>query len=261
MTIPMLTRRAIEQVRETNDWVQRNKRNPPPSPENHAAVHGNCVGVLLQDIWGDQSGPMQLLQAIPDNYSLEVAVAGENPIEGSAFKLQFLGTTPASPTGVVLGTSARIPSLSTAEQMQTILRNSLNYADISVQLGNPYRATSLVVYPRPQPELDLDKLLAYTGVWLISFSGAITQQYQTIFAQVIEDPTAFMKGVSTAVTQPTKTVLSGTTVIVHDIFCRPRDYPWRIGERAVCIPIQGRGLGIIASSYRDMTSIPYAVPQ
>lgn len=255
--IPIFTRQAIKDIQQTNAWVSGYRRDKSAKPQNFADIRGNCMGVLLQDIWGNQTGAMQLTSVVRSRHSMEIAVAGQNPIADSNFRIRFIGTTETDTVGTSIGV-VRVQSIATADEMQTEIRSGLAYWDVDVSLGNPYKAAALVEYPRAQPEINIAELLAYVGVWIITFRGPIIERYQTIFAQIEQDSGAFMKGLATVVTQPTQMVLSGTVEEVHDLFCRPRDYPWRIGETAVCVPIQGLGLGIIASSYRDMTSVTYA---
>lgn len=216
-------------------------------------------------------GVAELIARIPDIYAFRVDIVGQNPTEQSAFKLLVSGTDSLGASTELFET-APIPSVSTADEIRTILLTAalgmslpIKRTDIEVRLGNPVSVINPVLLTPAslQPELDVsdpDNIESYVGSWYIRFTGALTTNYSSITAEVVQDTSAFMRGVSAVVTQPTTDMPSGETTIFHDVINRPYNFPWRIGTTCIATYFIGIGMGIIGSDFRNLESVVLSAP-
>lgn len=263
------------------DWAERQMgggsfEEPAPSQRSPQPIRG----FLLQNIYGNGTGAMALAYRSTIANATRISVLGTNYTAGSSFKLQLVGTlagvSNAQPQ--VIATSIAIPVNTDAPTLQGILLRATQGAnlpvatqDLQVGLGNPLSSAFLVLSadPASQPEIVLPTTNSqptnnpgpdpqtYIGVWVITITGALAQQYVNLNYQILQDTNAFMRGLSFVVAQETID-LPGTTVqVVTDILNRPPDYPWRAGSLCVAIPFLGLGYGIVASDFREqIVSIP-----
>lgn len=243
----LLTASALEQVAETVRWANMVRGHSPETPNAFTPqqILQPVRGILLQDVFGGGSGYADLVQRVPVPFSFEIGIAGENPIPDSSFKIRLHGER--KDDTVALCTTDPIPAESTASEMQAALVAACRSASVSVQpenisvgIGNPVSVAGED---------------AYTGCWVVTFSGNLTNRYKAIYAEIVQDGTAFMRGLSTAVTYPTRDVPSGHHEVFHDLINRPADYPWKAGTLCVASYFLGIGYGIILSNYKDMTAV------
>ena len=222
-------------------------------------------GYLLQNVYGNGTGAMQLAYRSQSKYASLLAIIGTNFVANSQFKLLVSGTsTSGSPSGGELFTTQAIDVESTADELKTKLLLAaqaaslpVNGNDISVSLGNPMSSANLIIPPEgPPPEITVsppDDPKSYVGVWLINFTGALARQYSEITVEVVQDTSAFMRGLSTVISRPVVD-LPGTVIKpVFDVMNRPIDYPWMAGSLCGAINYPDLGYGIIWSDFRNQT--------
>ncbi len=244
----LLTASALDKVAETVNWVNMARGHlSPETPEGMSPqqILGPVRGILLQDVYGGGSGYADLVYRAPVPYSFEIGIAGENPIADSSFKLRLHGER--KDDTVALCTTAAIPAESTAAEMQAAILAACRAASLSVQQEN-----ILVGIGNP---VSVAGENSYAGCWVVTFNGTLTNKYKAIYAEIVQDGSAFMRGLSTVVTYPTRDVPSGHHEIFHHVINRPADYPWKAGTTCVAQYFLGIGYGIILSNYKDMTAV------
>lgn len=278
MSIPAFTKSAEQRISKAVHWVERQATDDSTPPVPNTPVNPPAIcGYLLQNIYGNGYGLMQLIYRSPIFNTTKLDLIGTNFVFGSAFKLQLwgqlVGGDPLSPNPMVmLYQSVPISVACTADQMQVGLTLGAQSAglpvgnkDIYVSLGNPTSSPDLVLWTNPslQPEIipptQANPVPAsFVGSWCITFTGPLTGQYDNLSFRVFEDTQAFLKGLSFVTSQVTQDLPGAVNRIVTDFHNRPPDYPWRAGSIccALLMPNIG-GYGIISSDYREQTiSIP-----
>lgn len=276
MAIPVYDLRSRQRINDGIIWTenQRGLVHGEPHPAHHnQQVAPQIRGYLLQNVYGNGSGAMQLAYRSASKFASSLSIIGTNYVESSQFKLKLSGVpvSGTSPAFVELFTTQAIDVDSTSEELKTKLllaAQSMSLPvqrnDITVSLGNPMSSTDFVI-PIDQdlaPEIvlsDIEDPKAYIGVWLIEFSGVLTQQYSILTIEVVQDTTAFMRGLSAIVSRPVVDLPGETISIVFDVMNRPIDYPWMAGSLCGAVNYADLGYGIIWSDFRNQTiSLPTA---
>lgn len=263
-----------QRIKEATLWVEQWKGTliSPPETEVQGRNPGfpHAVrGVLLQDIWGGQVGKMQCLQFSPQRYSFMLSVVGKNianPATGSAavstFKIKVFGVKfDDSLQELFTTTELGVESVSSVVNTALVLGAQgvslpVKRTDVQVQLGNPSLELPFVEYPRAtQGEIDktVDPSETYTGTWFCTFSGAITNQFKGLTAEIVPVQNYILTSV---VPYPILEILSERIISVRDIYYRPQSYPWKVGSIAAAIYFPDSGFGLIGSNFHDMAPVP-----
>jgi hypothetical protein len=259
-----------QRIKEATLWVEQWKGTligsqqedaPPRNPGFPHAVRG----VLLQDIWGGQVGKMQCLQFSPQRYSFMLSVVGKNianPVVASpavaTFKIKVFGVKfDDSLQELFTTTDLGVEAVSDAVNTALVLGAQgvnlpVKRTDVQVQLGNPGIDLPFVSFPRAeQNEVDktVDPPETYTGTWFCTFSGAITNQFKGLTAEIVPVQSYILTSV---VPYPVLESLSDRIISVRDIYYRPQSYPWKVGSIAAAIYFPDSGFGLIGSNFHDM---------
>lgn len=278
MAIPAFTRSAELRISKAVNWVERQTTDDGTPPVKNTPVNPPAIcGYLLQNIYGNGYGLMQLIYRSPVVNTTKLDLIGTNFVFGSTFKLQLWGQLVSNDPNVsnpmqMLYQTGAISVNCTATQMQVGLTLAAQSAalpvgnnDIFVSLGNPTSSPELVLWTNPklqpeivQPTQTVPIPASYVGSWCIAVTGPLTGQYNNLGYRVFEDTQAYLKGLSFITSQMSKDFPGTVNRIVTDFHNRPADYPWRAGSIccAILMPNIG-GYGIISSDYREQTiSLP-----
>ena len=270
MSFKLLTESDLHRLSIEMRWAEQQMglstaENGPNSLPGR--MQPNVRGYILQNIHSGGKGAMWLAKRIPLITATQISIVGTNYVANSSFKLALYGT-PLTPNAapLLLCTSQPISVQTDATEMKTALTLAAQGAslpvgrnDITVSLGNPTISDDLVIPTPADPAIDgnASPPESYVGSWIIEVSGALAKTYSTLSYRVVQDTTAFMRGLSALVSQPVVDLPSDTSVIVHDVSMRPTDYPWVAGSLCIAIPFLSVGYGIISSNFRNQDiSIP-----
>lgn len=268
MAIPIYDSESRNRINAGIIWTeaQRGLVHGEPTPEHpNQQLAPPIRGYLMQNVYGNGSGAMQLAYRSESPYASSLSIVGRNYVESSQFKLKLSGVPVSGTTPVLteLFITQPINVDSTADDLKTKLLLAAGTAslpvrrtDISVSLGNPMSSTEFVLPldPNSTPEIvlsDTEDPKAYVGVWLIDFAGALTQQYSSLKIDVVQDTTAFMRGLSAIVSKQIVDLPGETIQIVFDVMNRPIDYPWVAGSLCGAISYRDLGYGIMWSDFRN----------
>lgn len=268
--IPLYNKDARSRIHHAVTWVEAYGHilvGTHDTQESQTKFRMPCRGILLQDVYGGGSGVAELVFKTAEKFSFTVSIIGRNPIPDSAFKLKVWGITKAGTTAELF-TSGAIPALSTKEDMAYHLyvaaQNAglpVNTSSFRISTGNPMSLPEAIITADTQPELDktdLTDVSSYVGQWTITVGEPLRNNYSDIYAEVVQDNSAFMRGLSTVVTRRTQDLPSGEFEIFIDVHNRPKDYPWRTGSLCSAIYFMDIGMGIVSSSFNEITPVPYA---
>ena len=178
MTFPLLPQHELHRLGKVANWAERqmglsvNSQVPHPDQRQEGPIRG----YLLQNVYGNGSGLMQLVYRSTTPNATKISIVGTNYVAGSQFKLQLWGT---STDPVEAGSPPNVPVLlmqtepinlnSDASALEVILQAcaedsdlSVESGDISVMLGNPVSNVDLILAtdPNTQPEIVLPQAVA-----------------------------------------------------------------------------------------------------
>ena len=269
----LLTKSQIDELDRVMAWarIQMGLRSAETAPE---ALPGrelpNIRGFLIQNVYSGGSGVMLLAKRLVVPNATQVTIVGKNYVPQSSFKLTLQGypKNQTPPPLINIFTTAPISVVSSSDDMSLALFKAAQAAnlpvgpsDFNVALGNPVPSADLIRLsdPKMQPEVDLTKSppVSYVGSWVLYVTGTLANQYTGLQFIILQDSTAFMRGMSAIIAKPTVDVPSNTVQIVHDVNNRPPDYPWTTGSLCVASHFIGIGYGLMNTDFRNLAiSIP-----
>ena len=265
--IPSYSQEDRKRIGSVVRWAERQQgsfHSPMPSLPNQQS--GLAIrGYLLQNIYGNGSGIMALAYRSESSSSFQVSIVGTNYVPESKFKLAVSGTLASDPLSqpADLFTTQPILAASSSGVMQQALLLAaqgqnlpVTSSDISIQLGNPLSVPELIFLDPLQPDVVLPDL-SYVGSWIITFGGALTRIYDTLYLSVLQDTAAYMHGLSGVVSRQVVDIPGTTRLPVFDVQNRPVDYPWVAGSLCGAVWYPDLGYGITWSDFREQSiSIP-----
>jgi hypothetical protein len=273
MTFRLMTDSQIAELDRVMAWakVQMGMRTSerPPEAQPHRTLP-NIRGYLLQNVYSGGCGVMRLAQRLVVPNATQVTIVGVNYVPQSAFKLTLQGIPKSqqNATAQSIFTTDAISVTSSAADMQSAIYNKaiasnlpVSPTDFIVTLGNPVPSPALIQLSAPavQPEVDFTKSPpeSYVGSWVINITGVLVNQFYSLGFVILQDNTAFMRGMSAVVAKPVVDVPSNTEQIVWDVNNRPPDYPWTAGSLCVASHFLGIGYGLMNTDFRNQSiSIP-----
>lgn len=273
MSFPLVPRSELVRMGKALTWVEQQMgahREPIPQKPNQLSNLA-IRGYLLQNIYGGGSGVMALAYRTESRNATQISIVGTNYVANSSFRLQLSGTPSAtdsnpSPESSTLFLTAPIPVNASAGDVGNALlvaaqaaRKPVLAQDIVVSLGNPASIPDAVVdYPK-QPDIVVtaNDIQSYIGSWVVTINGTLLTMYDTLTFDIIQDSSAYMRGLSGLVQRKVVDLPGETRQIVFDVQNRPVDYPWVAGSLCGAIWYADLGYGIQWSDFREQTlSIP-----
>lgn len=268
-----LTESDLRRLAKVMAWAERqmgldSAEGPPEALPGRTLP--NIRGFLLQNVYSGGSGVMMLAKRLAVPNATQINIVGTNYVPQSSFKLTLMGTPKnvRNPAPQQVFTTLPISVVTKAADMSALLLLAaqtanlpVNASDFNVALGNPVPSADLVQLPDPknQPEVDLTTSPpeSYVGSWVIYLTGILTNLYTNLNFVILQDNTAFMRGLSAIVAKPMVDVPSNTPQIVWDVNNRPMDYPWTAGSLCVASHFVGIGYGLMNTDFRNQAiSIP-----
>lgn len=252
--------RIVTSVKFTEEWGQRLKGNlgtDPGSPSYR--LPGPIRGILLQDVYNNQSGLMQIVgrDGVTFGFMIEILGINQFPQTNNKFRLRLKGISDTPSGTTVIGESVPISMLNTSATIQAgilSLSRLLSPENVIISLGNPVYDNDLQLYsPVVPPQLVTDIAASYVGSWYVEFQADVFP-FDDLLLEVFFDQTATTTGLTNMRVYKTLDTVTAETEIVTDCHNRSSAYPWQAGTMVMCLNFPDIGYGILNGTSRTFNT-------